>query len=125
MKINFCITAIITALIITMFSACRLTDDNWNEDDAIMPYNLIPKPAEHVIYTEYNTKEYCVAKINSMSAEDYDKYIELCMDAGFNLNATSAPDIFVANNAEGFSISLSYDEVFSDCRISVYAPNEN
>lgn len=71
--------------------------------------SLLPTPASKTGKIEWEADYGFVINVGNTTKADYDKYVNSCIDKGFNVDYNKGDDYFQADNAEGYHISLRYD----------------
>lgn len=69
---------------------------------------LIPAPPSVMGSISTNSASSFTAYIANITREQYDAYVDTCMDCGFDIDYNRYDDSFNAENKEGTDISLSY-----------------
>ena len=71
--------------------------------------SLLPTPESKTGKIEWEADYGFVINVGNTTKADYDKYVNACIDKGFNVDYNKGDDYFQADNAEGYHISLRYD----------------
>lgn len=90
----------------------------------ILLADVIPKPKSHLGEILANSEEYLSLYVYKTSAEDYREYVDACEEKGFTVEAEQSDLSYYAYNADGYKLSLYYDENDSKMSISVDAAKE-
>ena len=90
----------------------------------ILLADVIPEPKSHLGEILANSDEYLSLYVYKTSAEDYSKYVNACEEKGFTVEAEQSDLSYYAYNADGYKLSLYYDENDSKMSISVDAAEE-
>ena len=90
----------------------------------ILLADVIPEPKSHLGEILANSDEYLSLYVYKTSAEDYGKYVDACGEKGFTVEAEQSDLSYYAYNADGYKLSLYYDENDSKMSISVDAAEE-
>ena len=90
----------------------------------ILLADVIPEPKSHLGEILANSDEYLSLYVYKTSAEDYSKYVDACEEKGFTVEAEQSDLSYYAYNADGYKLSLYYDENDSKMSISVDAAEE-
>lgn len=90
----------------------------------ILLADVIPEPKSHLGEILANSDEYLSLYVYKTSAEDYSKYVNACEEKGFTVEAEQSDLSYYAYNADGYKLSLYYDENDSKMSISVDAVKE-
>ncbi len=90
----------------------------------ILLADVIPEPKSHLGEILSNSDEYLSLYVYKISVGDYSKYVDACKGKGFTVEAEQSDLSYYAYNADGYKLSLYYDENDSKMNISVDAPRE-
>ncbi len=90
----------------------------------ILLADVISEPKSHLGEILANSDEYLSLYVYKTSAEDYSKYVDACKEKGFTVEAEQSDLSYYAYNADGYKLSLYYDENDSKMSISVDAAEE-
>lgn len=90
----------------------------------ILLADVIPEPKSHLGEILANSDEYLSLYVYKTSAEDYSKYVNACEEKGFTIEAEQSDLSYYAYNADGYKLSLYYDENDRKMSISVDAAEE-
>ncbi|MBD5444833.1 MAG: hypothetical protein HDR29_04700 [Lachnospiraceae bacterium] len=69
-------------------------------------------------------ESYFAIDVYKVSKESFEKYIEECKSSGFTVDYTKFDTSYRANNEDGYSLSLFYNEKEKNLNISLRAPEE-
>lgn len=99
-------------LLIPYFSAFNMISDdyvkfNWND---IALSNILEKPKSSYGEIMANSDDYLSLYVNRTSEEHFNKYIESCVEKGFNIEIEQTGYSFDAYNEDGYKISLYYND---------------
>ena len=94
---------------------------NWAD---IVLGDVIPEPKSNYGKISGNTNASLHLCVYRTSAADYSKYVDNCKDDGFTVEADQSEISYSAYNAEGYSLSLIYDDDESLMNISVEAAKQ-
>ena len=94
---------------------------NWAD---IVLGDVIPEPKSNHGKISGNTNASLHLCVYRTSAADYSKYVDNCKDDGFTVEADQSEISYSAYNAEGYSLSLIYDDDESLMNISVEAAKQ-
>lgn len=72
--------------------------------------NKIPKPDAKIVKSIADTEETFIFEAYGMSSEQFDAYVEKCKTVGYTVESTDHKGFYSANDAEGYNISLTYNE---------------
>lgn len=90
----------------------------------ILLADVIPEPKSHLGEILSNSDDYLSLYVYKTSAEDYRKYVESCKEKGFIVEAEQSELSYYAYNADGYELTLYYDENDSQMDINVDAAEE-
>ena len=90
----------------------------------ILLADVIPEPKSHLGEILANSEEYLSLYVYKTSAGDYSEYVDACEEKGFTVEAEQSDLSYYAYNADGYKLSLYYDENDSKMSISVDAAEE-
>lgn len=93
----------------------------WSE---ILLADVIPEPKSHFGEVTANSDTYLALRVYRTSAGDYSKYVSTCKEKGFTTEPEQSENSYDAYNADGYKLSLYYDENDNEMKISVYSPEE-
>lgn len=71
-----------------------------------------------------NSSEYLSLYVYRTSAADYGEYVDACKEKGFTVEADQSEQSYYAYNADGYKLSLYYDESNSKMHIGVDAAEQ-
>lgn len=106
------IVGIRICFLIPYFSAFNVISDdyvkyNWND---ITLSNILAKPKSSYGEIMANSEDYLSLYVNRTSKDHFNKYIESCVEKGFNVESEQTGSYFYAYNEDGYKISLYYNE---------------
>lgn len=78
----------------------------------IGPGKLLPIPKSDKGEVAWDYPEYFAAYVADTSKADYDEYVSQCQDKGFVLNYTKNNDSYWADNEDGYTVILRYEDDF-------------
>lgn len=87
----------------------------------ILLADVLPEPKSHSGEILGNSDEYLSLYVYKTSVGDYSKYVDVCKEKGFTVEAEQSELSYYAYNADGYKLSLYYDENDSKMNISVDA----
>lgn len=90
----------------------------------ILLADVIPEPKSHLGEILANSEESLSLYVYKTSAGDYSEYVDACEEKGFTVEAEQSDLSYYAYNADGYKLSLYYDENDSKMSISVNAAEE-
>lgn len=70
---------------------------------------LLPAPKSTTGKFDYEYDDHFSVYIGDTSKADYDEYVTACADKGFTVDYEKEEKYYSANNAKGYSLSLSYE----------------
>lgn len=85
---------------------------------------LLPKPDADEGIVNYDSSESADIDVYNVSWDAYYQYVESCQEMGFTLDYYSSENSYEANNADGYSLWLYYDEEDQIMSISIYEPED-
>ncbi|MFV0498022.1 MAG: DUF6591 domain-containing protein [Candidatus Fimivivens sp.] len=71
---------------------------------------IIPVPVSSIGKIDWEASYGFVIYVAETSKDDYDEYASQCEEAGFTVNYDKGDDYFMGDNADGYHVSLSYEE---------------
>ena len=90
----------------------------------ILLADVIPEPKSHLGEILVNSEEHLTLYVHKTSTGDYSKYVDSCEEKGFTVEAEQSDLSYYAYNADGYELSLYYDENDNKMNISVDAAEE-
>lgn len=69
---------------------------------------MLPVPKSNVGYINKETAGELSVYVADSTKEDYNEYIQACTDKGFNVVKTREKDVYCADNAAGYRVSLEF-----------------
>ncbi len=92
--------------------------------DDIALGDIVPNPngKKGKIYS--NDDDYLSIYVHKTSKSDYNAYVDVCVEAGFTVEANKDEDSYNAYNQDGYELSLSYNESKKIMNLSCNAPEE-
>ncbi len=92
--------------------------------DDIALGDIVPNPngKKGKIYS--NDDDYLSIYAHKISKSDYNAYVDVCVEAGFTVEANKDEDSYNAYNQDGYELSLSYNESKKIMNLSCNAPEE-
>lgn len=99
----------------------NFTDFAWPDSELV---NRIPKP--ETVYGDINHEESgsFSADIGNVTRQQFDAYMEECIDAGFTVDYHKTSDVYWAYDADGYYLYISYDAEHTMMDISVREPKK-
>lgn len=124
--IHFIALALAVVLLVPYVSLFVASQDDterftWSD---IQLADIIPEPESHFGEVIGNSDESLFLYVHRTSAADYSEYVDACKDKGFIVDADQSELSYQAYNADGYSLSLFYDEGESIMDISVDAAKQ-
>lgn len=83
---------------------------------------LLPTPESTFGKVSIESSTSLYVYVGNTSEQQYDAYVEACREKGFTVDYTKGGDYFYASNAEGYDLSLSYNDEESYMSIDLDAP---
>lgn len=87
--------------------------------------SLIPEPDSKYGRISMENEKYFSIEIYKISKEKFDEYVEKCKDNGFKIDYLKQDQYYSADDKNGYSLRLSYNEKEKILNISLSAPEEN
>lgn len=85
---------------------------------------MLPEPESHIGEIIGNTDESLFIYVYKTSAGDYNEYVDACKEKGFTVEADQSDTSYSAYNADGYELSMFYDESKEVMDISVDAAEQ-
>lgn len=79
---------------------------SWPDSDIA---KLLPTPKSTIGKIEWEAFYGFVIYVADTPKSDYDTYVDLCKENGFDVNYQSGEDYYYADNSEGYHLSLNYE----------------
>ena len=88
---------------------------------------LLPVPESNVGKIDWERSSGFVIHVGETSAEQYDAYVEACIEKGFTVDASKGNDFYYANNKSGYKLSLRYElrDMKNTMTVQIGEPEEN
>ncbi|HIX29949.1 MAG TPA: DUF4839 domain-containing protein [Candidatus Blautia stercoravium] len=90
----------------------------------ILLADVIPEPKSHLGEILANSETHLSLYVYKTNTGDYSKYVDACEEKGFTVEADRSDLSYYAYNADGYKLSLYYDENDSKMSINVDAAEE-
>ena len=90
----------------------------------ILLADVVPEPETRFGEIIGNSSEYLSLYVYRTSAADYGEYVDACKEKGFTVEADQSEQSYYAYNADGYKLSLYYDESNSKMHIGVDAAEQ-
>lgn len=103
---------------VSLFDAGYADAEKFAWSDILLA-DVIPEPKSHFGEILENSDEYLSLDVYKTSAGDYKKYVDDCAEKGFTVEAEQSELSYYAYNADGYELSLYYDENDSEMNINV------
>lgn len=87
--------------------------------------NVVPKPDTKIVESDISDEKNFMFDARGMSLQQFNDYVNECMEMGYTVEAMSHDGFYSANNSDGYNIFLDYDEDDRTMSASVRAPEEN
>lgn len=87
--------------------------------------SLIPQPDSKYGRINMENEDYFSIDIYKVSKESFEKYIEDCKFSGFTSDYMKSDNYYSADNEEGYSLHLSYDEKEKTLTVMLNVPVED
>ncbi len=99
----------------------KKTEYQWPTSELV---RLIPQPESKYGKIDSENEDYFSATIYDMTNEQFEDYIEECKKSGFTEDYYKNEGYYRAENAEGFTLGLWYDEKEEEMSITLSSPAE-
>lgn len=99
----------------------RTTKYTWS-DSALA--TMIPQPTSEYGKVSIDREDSFWINVYEISPEDFETYIKECKDSGFTVDYRRYESAYYADNEEGYSLSLNYDDEEETMMISLRTPND-
>lgn len=90
----------------------------------ILLADVVPEPETRFGEIIGNSSEYLSLYVYRTSAADYGEYVDACKEKGFTVEADQSEQSYYAYNADGYKLSLYYDESNGKMHIGVDAAEQ-
>lgn len=87
--------------------------------------DMVPKPDTKIVETSISDDLSFVFDACGMSLQQFNDYVSECIEMGYTVESNSYEGFYSANNSDGYSIFLNYDEDDCTMKASVRAPEGN
>lgn len=84
--------------------------------------SMIPRPESNHGRIVSESESRFDMNVYEISKEQFEDYIEGCKDSGFTVDYSRMDTYYLANDGEGYSLSLMFDEDKEELKISLNAP---
>lgn len=124
--IHFVALALAVVLLVPYVSLFKLDYGDaekfaWSD---ILLADVVPEPESRFREIIGNSSEYLSLYVYRTSAADYGEYVDACKEKGFTVEADQSEQSYYAYNADGYKLSLYYDESNSKMHIGVDAAEQ-
>ena len=124
--IHFVALAVAVVLLVPYVSLFKLDYGDaekfaWSD---ILLADVVPEPESRFGEIIGNSSEYLSLYVYRTSAADYGEYVDACKEKGFTVEADQSEQSYYAYNADGYKLSLYYDESNSKMHIGVDAAEQ-
>lgn len=124
--IHFVALALAVVLLVPYVSLFKLDYGDaekfaWSD---ILLADVAPEPESRFGEIIGNSSEYLSLYVYRTSAADYGEYVDACKEKGFTVEADQSEQSYYAYNADGYKLSLYYDESNSKMHIGVDAAEQ-
>lgn len=124
--IHFVALALAVVLLVPYMSLFKLDYGDaekfaWSD---ILLADVVPEPESRFGEIIGNSSEYLSLYVYRTSAADYGEYVDACKEKGFTVEADQSEQSYYAYNADGYKLSLYYDESNSKMHIGVDAAEQ-
>lgn len=124
--IHFAALALAVVLIVpyvSLFSVDYGDAEKFAWSDILLA-DVVPEPESHFGEIIGNSDECLSLYVYRTSVEDYSEYVEACKEKGFTVEAEQSEQSYYAYNADGYKLSLYYDENDNKMNIGVDAAKQ-
>ena len=124
--IHFVALALTVVLLVPYVSLFKLDYGDaekfaWSD---ILLADVVPEPESRFGEIIGNSSEYLSLYVYRTSAADYGEYVDACKEKGFTVEADQSEQSYYAYNADGYKLSLYYDESNRKMHIGVDAAEQ-
>ena len=124
--IHFVALALAVVLLVPYVSLFKLDYGDaekfaWSD---ILLADVVPEPESRFGEIIGNSSEYLSLYVYRTSAADYGEYVDACKEKGFTVEADQSEQSYYAYNADGYKLSLYYDESNRKMHIGVDAAEQ-
>lgn len=124
--IHFVALALAVVLLVPYVSLFKLDYGDaekfaWSD---ILLADVVPEPETRFGEIIGNSSEYLSLYVYRTSAADYGEYVDACKEKGFTVEADQSEQSYYAYNADGYKLSLYYDESNRKMHIGVDAAEQ-
>ena len=124
--IHFVALALAVVLLVPYVSLFKLDYGDaekfaWSD---ILLADVVPEPESRFGEIIGNSSQYLSLYVYRTSAADYGEYVDACKEKGFTVEADQSEQSYYAYNADGYKLSLYYDESNSKMHIGVDAAEQ-
>ncbi len=105
---------------VDLYNPLRTETIKWPDTQIV---KLLPIPISNIGRIGNNNEDHFTVQLTGVSKENTEKYIELCKNAGFNLEQNNGNKTYSAKNADGYKLTVKY-EGFNTIYISISAPKQ-
>lgn len=104
-KLDLDYKASIEEMHIEVEAPAKMSELEWTD---LYINNVIPAPKSNIGIIEQDDEEGLVAYVGETSIEDYNKYVDECINSGFNIDSEKTKKSFNAKNSEDYSLTVDY-----------------
>ena len=84
----------------------------------------LPAPKSNFGRIGRDSSDYFHLTVGNTSEEDYNEYVEKCMEKGFSVNYDKGSSYYIADDQEGYHLYLSFDKEENTMDITLEAPSK-
>ncbi|MCC8049753.1 MAG: hypothetical protein LIP10_03710 [Clostridiales bacterium] len=95
--------------------------DYWPTDGIAL---MLPEPEQEYGILHSKSETYLHVTTGHVSADDFTAYINECSDAGYMIDYYQSSSMYDAENEDGYSLTLTYDDDDEEMSITLNAPKE-
>jgi hypothetical protein len=122
------IAILLSALTVFMFASCGQSGASGSNTKLEWPDSelakMLPVPKSELGEIDIDSADTLMVSVSETSKDDYRAYVKDCKSKGFTVDYYSSDDYFSAENKDGFSISVDYNEKKKIMDISAYTPRD-
>lgn len=87
--------------------------------------NDVPEMPKWDMLVQYDTDAYVFVEMKGVHADDFEAYVDACVQAGFDRDMKRNENYFYAFNADAQRIIMIYDDMKQDCSFECYESKIN
>ena len=112
----------LATLMMASVTGCRKEEKTikWPDSDVA---NILPVPSKLTGEIGLEQGDYLSVDLSDYSIEEFDEYVDKCKENGFTEDYYGYDGYYSAENSEGYSLILSYNEKDEELSIQISSPN--